>query len=367
MTQTTGPARNIYLAGKITKNGWRQQFVDPSYSEIERTDKSSFPYAKKDLRPNSMPLDEWIDRPHQQPMRDGVLNYVGPWFISCDHGCSHSGEDSHATVGGCIEGDIVAARMAAANSCLAAIERCDALVALVSDDAHGTLVEIGFALGIRRQVFVTDVIKCCGGKELLFAQRNDALEAWFALYATGFRIEATVVCCVTHVLDWLGFHRKRVDIENARAEESQRCESPPEKALLAAMRKHRELDAFHPQVAVQGGRYRLDFGDTQRRIAVEVDGLRYHNGQESFARDRRRERDLVLDGWQVVRFAAIEVNNNADACAQQLVTIVSTGNLKLAQSATDIHLTRATVIDPTTGRAALGNRAHPATSAVSDS
>jgi len=76
--------------------------------------------------------------------------------------------------------------------------------------------------------------------------------------------------------------------------------------------------ALAPQVEVTaaGSNYRLDFGDVSAKYAVEIDGLAYHNGQQSFRSDRSRQRDLELDGWRVVRFAAIEVMDDAAACAE---------------------------------------------------
>lgn len=71
------------------------------------------------------------------------------------------------------------------------------------------------------------------------------------------------------------------------------------------------------EVTANGKNYRLDFYSPSRRKAIEVDGLAFHNGQESFIRDRNRQRDLEMSGTGVLRFAAKEVMNDAAACVRQ--------------------------------------------------
>jgi very-short-patch-repair endonuclease len=60
--------------------------------------------------------------------------------------------------------------------------------------------------------------------------------------------------------------------------------------------------------------YRLDFAIPDKRFGIEVDGLAYHNGQESFIKDRKRQRQLEHDGWRIIRFAAKEVMEDAHGC-----------------------------------------------------
>ena len=65
------------------------------------------------------------------------------------------------------------------------------------------------------------------------------------------------------------------------------------------------------------GHYRIDFAINRRKFGIEIDGLAYHNGQDSFMRDRKRQRDLEIEGWRIVRFAAKEIMNDVDACVQE--------------------------------------------------
>jgi very-short-patch-repair endonuclease len=99
------------------------------------------------------------------------------------------------------------------------------------------------------------------------------------------------------------------------------CESPPEQMFWDSINDVGciELAYAVPQfkLETEAGRYRLDFAIPDRRLAIEVDGLAFHNGQDSFIRDRNRQRDLEMSGWRVLRFAAKEVMNDAKACVRQ--------------------------------------------------
>jgi hypothetical protein len=46
----------------------------------------------------------------------------------------------------------------------------------------------------------------------------------------------------------------------------------------------------------------IDFTWPDRRLMVEVDSLRHHGTQAAFERDRRRDQQLTVAGWRVVRF-----------------------------------------------------------------
>lgn len=77
---------------------------------------------------------------------------------------------------------------------------------------------------------------------------------------------------------------------------------------------------LHPQYRI--GRYRADFADPSLMLVIEVDGLAYHNGQESFIRDQRRQRYLQSRGWTVVRFAAKEVTDNPGRCLEEAALLI---------------------------------------------
>lgn len=82
---------------------------------------------------------------------------------------------------------------------------------------------------------------------------------------------------------------------------------------------------LEPQVeySTPGGNYRIDFGDPTVKYGIEIDGKAYHDGQEAFSRDRRRQNDLELEGWRFIRFAAIDVMNDVDDCVKRAITFFS--------------------------------------------
>lgn len=52
---------------------------------------------------------------------------------------------------------------------------------------------------------------------------------------------------------------------------------------------------------------RLDFAYPELGIALEVDGLRFHATPREKARDDRRQNALVVAGWVVLRFSALDI------------------------------------------------------------
>lgn len=144
----------IYLAGKISKNGWRFDLVDGLRSA--RDWNNAFPVLRNAIF--------------------GEHDYVGPFFIGCDHGCYH-GEATHG-VGldqgrYCVEVDPALDRQAVVNLCFKAIHTADLVFAWIdSETAYGTLVEIGYALGLGKPVYV------CFASGLTITQ-----DMWFAAAA----------------------------------------------------------------------------------------------------------------------------------------------------------------------------------------
>jgi very-short-patch-repair endonuclease len=51
------------------------------------------------------------------------------------------------------------------------------------------------------------------------------------------------------------------------------------------------------------GGYQVDFHWPTQRLVVETDGRAHHGGAIAFTRDRRRDLDLELAGWHVLRFS----------------------------------------------------------------
>jgi very-short-patch-repair endonuclease len=73
------------------------------------------------------------------------------------------------------------------------------------------------------------------------------------------------------------------------------------------------------------GKYKLDFAYLQDdlKIAIEIDGSKFHRTTEQLNSDYKRERFLLLQGYTVIRFTGSEVFNHCNNCITQLITILN--------------------------------------------
>lgn len=127
---------NIYLAGKIAKTDWRHEIV-PGLRNCEST-----------------ALDKGVFGEH---------NYVGPFFISCDHGCGHDRTENSSECGhgrsltNCTESQEAPApgRDRAFIDCQSNVQNCDLFFAWIEDlTCFGTLVEIGMAHSWGKKIYL---------------------------------------------------------------------------------------------------------------------------------------------------------------------------------------------------------------------
>jgi hypothetical protein len=135
----------VYLAGKISQNDWRHDL-----------------FVGSSLRSSASSLVVW-ESLSTLTMSSGD-KYVGPFFIACDHGCSHRGNMHGAFPSICaqVEGsgrslsqyvgpaDTVpnSFRYRVRQKATDGIAACDLFVAYLGLDfasAYGTIAEIGFA------------------------------------------------------------------------------------------------------------------------------------------------------------------------------------------------------------------------------
>lgn len=109
------------------------------------------------------------------------------------------------------------------------------------------------------------------------------------------------------------------------------CESPIETAFYdAAAAIHAVGDGLSfilsPQYVIAS--YRVDFAIVARQIAVELDGHEYHKSKEQRTSDARRDRVLMLNGWQTMRFTGSEVWKDAVGCVDSVVKLAEMQSLK---------------------------------------
>lgn len=139
----------IYLAGKVGKNCWRHAVVQGQGVSIG--DDEACCGAAGDT-----PLPQW---PILRRAIFGKHDYVGPYFITCDHGCFH-GRDSHGSVaefghGVRMELKDDLRRNSVRQRCLEVIHNADLVFAWIyNKTCYGTLAELGFAKALGKQIVV---------------------------------------------------------------------------------------------------------------------------------------------------------------------------------------------------------------------
>lgn len=82
-------------------------------------------------------------------------------------------------------------------------------------------------------------------------------------------------------------------------------ESEPEKRIADLLvRAGLPKPTLQHPVVVGGRRYRIDLCYPDAMIAIEYDGWDFHRGRQAFDKDRARANDLVVLGFQVLRFTS---------------------------------------------------------------
>lgn len=291
---------SIYLAGKISKDDWRHELIG------------------WDLRGTWQPNEDDPSQPWPV-IKNGVLgtfDYVGPYFISDDHGCGHGpnthgcGQDGSVL---CYSDQPIPDRTQVRSLCLAAIDAADIVFAWLNDPtAYGTLVEIGYALARGKKIVIAapeqpETFEELGGHgyHLPGSRTNDL---WFAFSCAGYTLTTET---------------PREAIELIANSLFPVLESPIEEAFWKAYREKapQELNGLKPQHSVLDGKYRLDFALPAKKIGIELDGYAWHSDRETFTKDRARQRELELDGWRLIRFSGSEINADPDDCVRQAAAL----------------------------------------------
>ena len=138
----------IYLAGKISRNDWRNEIINT-----------------RGIKPSDINKTKDSD------------TYTGPYFVSCGHGCCH-GDSKHGIIdvgcknvnvepideSMCDKLDVVdfhgsldwgERRDTIPKLCLSWIDDCDVLFAWIdSKDCYGTIAEIGYAYGQNKVIWI---------------------------------------------------------------------------------------------------------------------------------------------------------------------------------------------------------------------
>ncbi|MGW0159608.1 type IV toxin-antitoxin system AbiEi family antitoxin domain-containing protein [Mycobacterium sp. NPDC003323] len=126
------------------------------------------------------------------------------------------------------------------------------------------------------------------------------------------------------------------ELWNAHLRNAGRHGSPAARALLRAAESgaHSEAERILVKLLRQAriigwkanrrvGRWEVDvvFGDL--KIAVEVDGIAFHTDDEDFQRDRLKQNELALMGYQVLRFTWLDLTEYPDRVIAEIAAAIT--------------------------------------------
>jgi very-short-patch-repair endonuclease len=79
----------------------------------------------------------------------------------------------------------------------------------------------------------------------------------------------------------------------------------------------------HPQLNTRVAGYEVDVLWPSEKVIVEVDGYAYHRSRRSFVVDRRRDTELAVAGYTVVRFTWADVTQRREATLARIVQVLA--------------------------------------------
>ena len=320
-----GGTLKIYLAGKIHKNDWRQHLISPDLMLAVEKDSSAFngpisavyPLGSCHTGEEENVLPSFRRWPILSNALFGRHDYVGPYFISCDHGCYHS-QNGHGVTCGVTEeehGELrylgkvsPTVRETILRLCLQAITAADIVFAWIDEcTAYGTLAEIGYAVALRKIVWI--------------ASPKDFQDLWL----TYTMAEETAAHCqkpytapCSHVIREAtspALALEQFFTDHDLDAQSLFCESPIEITFWHNARKF--LPTLVPQYRVES--YRIDFALPECKLGIEIDGHESHKSKEQRAHDAQKDRLLSLQGWTILRFTGSEVFRDTRACVEEVL------------------------------------------------
>jgi very-short-patch-repair endonuclease len=85
-----------------------------------------------------------------------------------------------------------------------------------------------------------------------------------------------------------------------------RVDTRAESGTESVARIRMQAAGIHPELQVKLGGHRVDFL-VAGRLVIEVDGRAFHDDELQFERDRRRDAELTVCGYRVLRFSYAQV------------------------------------------------------------
>lgn len=111
-----------------------------------------------------------------------------------------------------------------------------------------------------------------------------------------------------------------------------RTSSEPERLVARALTARN----FHMEINARVGRYYGDLVDFRARVIVEIDGREFHIDAATFTNDRRRQNELVIGGWLVLRYSAATVHADLDKVVEEIITVVRRRRKSISSSVRDL-------------------------------
>lgn len=126
-----------------------------------------------------------------------------------------------------------------------------------------------------------------------------------------------------------------------------KTESPIEEAfysswMILSTSKAKEFESIlcecpltiSPQAKIDGTKYRADFiieriddGD-YKPLIIECDGYEYHSSKSQFEKDRKRDYELKMKGYEVIHFSGAEINRDVFDCCLRAAKLFKEINKK---------------------------------------
>lgn len=78
------------------------------------------------------------------------------------------------------------------------------------------------------------------------------------------------------------------------------------------------LPRCNERLTLAGHRIEADFHWPDHRLVIEADSLTYHGNPIAWERDHRRDRDLAVAGYRVIRFTRNQIENEPEATLMQI-------------------------------------------------
>lgn len=117
-------------------------------------------------------------------------------------------------------------------------------------------------------------------------------------------------------------------VVKSKAKESDKlinkCQSYIEVNLFMAFARETDKYSLIPQYAI--GKYHADFKIDGHMVVIECDGYEYHRSKEQMDYDCKREREMIMQGYTVIRFSGSEINADPDRCAKEIIEMIEVLN-----------------------------------------